>query len=93
MNDTRYDASPMGPLVITFLAGATLGALLVALTTPKTGPDLRGELKNLARRVKGKAEGMAGEAGEAWDDVRHRTGQAAEDFMQGAKEAAGPFKA
>ena len=39
------------PLLI-FLAGAAVGAAIVALTTPKSGPELRGNLKDLSGKVK-----------------------------------------
>ena len=39
--------SSYGPTLLTFLAGAAVGAVVVALTTPKTGPELRGNLKDL----------------------------------------------
>jgi len=39
------------PLLI-FLAGAAVGAAIVALTTPKSGPELRGNLKDLGGKVK-----------------------------------------
>lgn len=49
MSDERGMASTS---MIVFLAGAALGALVVALTTPKTGPELRGDLKDLGIRMK-----------------------------------------
>jgi gas vesicle protein len=39
-----------------FLLGAAAGAVVVALTTPKSGPDLRGDIKDLAGRLKRKAQ-------------------------------------
>jgi gas vesicle protein len=39
------------PLLI-FLAGAAVGAAVVALSTPKSGPELRGDLKDLGMKVK-----------------------------------------
>jgi len=39
------------PLLI-FLAGAAVGAAIVALTTPKTGPQLRDDLKDLGGKIK-----------------------------------------
>ncbi len=35
-----------------FLAGAAVGAVVAALTTPKTGPELRGDIKDLGIRMK-----------------------------------------
>ncbi len=49
MGDER---GSVGTTMIVFLAGAALGALAVALTTPKTGPELRGDLKDLGIRMK-----------------------------------------
>lgn len=53
MSDERSSA---GTNLILFLVGVAAGALLVALTTPKSGPDLRAELKAKAARIKRKAE-------------------------------------
>ncbi|MBP7617382.1 MAG: YtxH domain-containing protein [Geothrix sp.] len=55
--------SPFSSL-ITFLLGAAMGAVVVALTTPRSGPRLRNDLKELARRGKERArraaEGLRG---------------------------------
>ena len=91
MNDQRQNGT--GPMIITFLAGATLGALLVALTTPKTGPELRSDLRRLAQRARGRAEDLAGQAGDAWEEVQNRSSQAAEDFKRGVKDAARDLQA
>lgn len=79
-------ASPTGPRLLTFLAGATVGGLLVALTTPKTGPELRGDLKNLARRAQRKAGDLAEEADEAWADMKDCTALAAGDLERGTSD-------
>ena len=39
---TETSSPAVGPILLAFLAGAAAGAVLVALTTPKSGPDLRG---------------------------------------------------
>lgn len=46
------DSGSIGTPLLIFLAGAAVGAAIVALTTPKTGPDLRGDLKDLSDKVK-----------------------------------------
>jgi len=46
------DRGSIGTSMLVFLAGAAIGAVVVALTTPKTGPELRGEIKGLGNRVK-----------------------------------------
>jgi len=50
-----------GGLLLTFLAGAVAGGILVALTAPKTGAELRGDLKGFAHLEKWMADGSAGE--------------------------------
>ena len=80
--------SPLGTMLLTFLAGAAVGAVVVALTTPKTGPELRGDLKDLARRAKRKAGQLADDGSEAWDDLKERTGLAVDDLKRGVTDAA-----
>jgi gas vesicle protein len=46
------ESGSIGTSLLIFLAGAAVGAAVVALTTPKTGPELRGDLKGLGDRVK-----------------------------------------
>ena len=41
--------------LLLFLAGAAVGAAVVALTTPKTGAELRGDFKGLGNRLKDRA--------------------------------------
>lgn len=48
MSDDRN----IGSSLLIFLAGAAVGAAVVALTTPKTGPELRGDLKDMGGRLK-----------------------------------------
>lgn len=50
-------ANAIGGLLIAFLAGAAVGAAVTALMTPKTGPQLREDLRGLGERLrKRKAE-------------------------------------
>jgi len=84
---SQDSTSSIGPMLLTFLAGAAVGAVVVALTTPKTGPELRGNLKDLARRAKRKAEGLADDACGAWDEVKERTAHASGDLRRGVTDA------
>ena len=54
--------SSLGTGILLFLLGAAAGAVVVALTTPRTGPDLRSDIKDLSARLKrrAKAAGMGG---------------------------------
>ena len=85
-------SSPLGTLLLTFLAGAAAGAVIVALTTKKTGPQLRGDLKDLARRAKLKAGTMAEDASEAYEGMRDRTAMAANDLKRGFTDAANDLR-
>jgi gas vesicle protein len=48
----REERGSLGTPLLVFLAGAAVGAAIVALTTPKSGPELRGDLKDLGSKVK-----------------------------------------
>ena len=82
----------MGPMLLTFLAGAAVGAVVVALTTPKTGPELRENMKDLASRAKVKVNDLAVTATGAWDEMKGRTGLAADDLKRGMVEAANDLR-
>jgi len=90
MNDTK--SSSMIPTLLTFLAGAAVGAVVVALTTPKSGPELRGDLKNAACRAKRRAEDLMDDASGSWDELKDRAGLAATDLKRGVTDAAKDLK-
>jgi lipopolysaccharide export LptBFGC system permease protein LptF len=75
-------------LLLTFLAGAAVGATVVAFSTRKTGPQRIAELKELAAEAKAKAVALAEAAGEAWEEGRDRTTMAANDLKRGFTDAA-----
>jgi gas vesicle protein len=78
---------PISTLLLTFLAGAAVGAVAAALVTPKSGPELRGDLKDLALRPGRKLKDWAGQAGTAWDGVKERTAMAASDLRRGVSDS------
>jgi gas vesicle protein len=84
--------SSMGTTLLTFLAGAAVGAVVVALTTPKTGPELRGNLKDLTGRARLRAGAMADDACDTWDDLKGRTVLAAGDLKRGVTDAANDLR-
>ena len=47
-------SSPRGAMLLTLLGGVTLGAVVMALTTPKTGREVRGTLKTAIDRLRGR---------------------------------------
>jgi gas vesicle protein len=69
MSDERTN---LGTNLLLFLAGAAIGAAVVALVTPKSGPDLRADIKDLAGKLRRKAR----EAGAALCPECGREGQA-----------------
>lgn len=46
---TQNSSPSLFPPLFVFLVGAAVGAVVVALTTPKSGPRLRKDLKHLGR--------------------------------------------
>ena len=48
------DRGALSTNLLLFLLGAAVGAVAVALTTPKSGPDLRADLKHLTGRLRRK---------------------------------------
>ena len=76
----------IGGSLTLFIAGAAIGGLLVALNTPKTGPELREDLKALGRRARNKAEGLAEDAEGAWDRLKGKAGEAGAALKQDAKQ-------
>lgn len=49
---SQETSPPIGALALTSLAGAAVGAIVVALTTPKSGKEVREDLKNLGSRIR-----------------------------------------
>ncbi len=90
MNEQK--PSSIGPMLITFLAGAAVGAVVVALTTPKSGPELRGDLKDLTWRARRRAGELAEDASDTWDDLKVRTARAAADLKRGMADAANDLR-
>lgn len=73
--------------LLAFLAGAAIGGLVVALTTPKRGEDLRADLNGLGRRMKEKAEDVLDSMSGKFEEGRRRAGQAASEVKEGVAEA------
>jgi len=79
-------------LLLTFLAGATLGGVVAALTTPKRGADLRKDLARLGGRAKDQVSEWAETATEAMAEAttpgKGRAVNAAEALQAEAETAA-----
>jgi len=73
MRDTRDTA---GTGLLFFLLGVAVGSVVVALTTPKTGNELRADLKDMASRVRDKTR-------RAGQDLRAGAEEAAEEMTTG----------
>ena len=50
-------SSNKNTMLFILVGGAALGALTMALTSPKSGQEVRNTLRSAARRLSGKAEG------------------------------------
>ncbi|MDR3671493.1 MAG: YtxH domain-containing protein [Holophaga sp.] len=86
------ETTSLSTLLLTFFAGAAVGAVVTALATRKTGPQLRQEIRDLVRRANLKAGRVADEAAEAWDGVKDRTVLAASDLKRGVTDAANDLR-
>jgi len=86
MNQENTNSS-MGPMLLTFIAGVAVGAVITALVTPKSGPELRGDLKDAAARARRKAADLARGASEAMDDLKERSRLAAADLKRGITDS------
>lgn len=90
---SQENASPsIRPMMLTFLAGAAFGAVVAALTTPKSGAELRGDLKDFGGKAKRKAGDLANDAWEVWEDMKGRTSLAAADLKRGMADAANDLR-
>lgn len=84
----NQESSPsLGPSLLIFLAGAAIGAVVVALVTPKSGHGMRMEMKRLACRAKRSASDLANDADDAWSEVKDRSSLAAHDLKRGVTDA------
>lgn len=54
------DRGSLGTSLLIFLAGAAVGAAVVALTTPKSGPELRADLRDLGGKLRDRARKACG---------------------------------
>jgi hypothetical protein len=73
---SESNGGSMGESLMLFLAGAAIGGLLVALNTPKTGPEFREDLQAMGRKARKKAGDLAGDAEGAWDRLKGKAGEA-----------------
>ena len=65
-----------------FLAGAAIGLVAGLLLAPKKGEEMREELADNAKRIKGKLYKMAGQAGNELADLQEML----EDKVEGLSE-------
>jgi gas vesicle protein len=88
MNMQEHSSSSVGNVLLAFLAGAAVGGLVVALTTPKSGDEMRADLKGLGGRLKAKAGEALETVGATCDEADERVGAAASDVKRGVQDAA-----
>lgn len=69
------DSSSRNLALLAFFAGAAVGAVVVALTTPRSGPQARKDLADLGRRFKDKV-----------GDIAQRGSHALEAFKDGVRQ-------
>jgi gas vesicle protein len=79
MNDRNGLA--FGSLLLGMFIGLVIGAAATLMIAPKSGEEIRRDLRQTAMEVRGKAE-------DTYADVRERAERTAEDVRQKAQETA-----
>ena len=69
MNHHENPNSQTLATLLTFLSGAAVGAVLLALSLPKADHGFRGDLERVGWRIRRKASRLADRAKEAGEDV------------------------
>ena len=86
MNHAMTDVNGHSWRMGAFLFGATLGAVVALLTTPRSGREMRGQIRDSAQRMKGTMRQMKGKVergtekirgagSKAYEQVRHTVGR------------------
>lgn len=83
-----YEPHETRNALFAFLAGLATGGIIVALTTPRSGPELRRDMARQGRRLRGRLNEML-DRGEDYldacaEDLGDRAGKAAEDARDAA---------
>jgi gas vesicle protein len=74
-------------MLLMFIAGVAVGAVVAALVTPKSGPEMRGDLKDAAARARRKVADLAKDASVAVADMKERGRLAAADLKRGIADS------
>jgi len=64
-----------------------VGAVVTALLTPKSGPEMRGDIKDAAARARRKAEALAKDASGTLAELKERSLLAAADLKRGFSDS------
>lgn len=89
----QQDTSPpFAPMLLMFIAGVAFGAVIAALATPKSGPEMRGDLKNATTRAKRKAADLATDASGILDGLRSRSRHAVADLKRRVADSVAHLK-
>ena len=70
------DSSFRNTALLAFFGGAALGALVVALTTPRQGAQVRRDLAGLGRRMKDRIGDITQRGTRAWEVFKEGAGSA-----------------
>lgn len=70
--------------LLAFLAGVATGGLVVALTTPKSGKDLREDVMRQGRRMKGRFDDLLHGCEDTFDEYQTSFASAGREFRDRA---------
>lgn len=77
----EHEGPSAGAVLLGFLSGAALGAVMAILLTPRTGQESRDMLRGYARRAEDGLRDLVGEAGEKIEGVVEE----GRDFLESKK--------
>jgi gas vesicle protein len=80
-------SSSFAPMLLTFIAGVAVGAVIAALATPRTRLEMCENVKDATNRAKRRAADLARNAAEVLDDLKERSRLAAADLKRGITDS------
>ena len=92
MSDKNDLANQVGTAITFLLIGMGAGALIALLYAPKTGEDLRRDIRRKYKGARGAVEDFADEARDQVEDALERGADWVEDVTKDARKRVAPLK-
>jgi gas vesicle protein len=92
MGETKFDSSHVGTAVTFLLIGIGAGALVALLFAPKSGKQLRRDIRRSYEDARGAVEGFAADTKEKVEDALERGADWVEEVEQTARKRVAPLE-